>query len=84
MTTAGTAVTRVRFVIVLEAAPGVDAVRGLKHTLRFAWRWCGLKCVYAAEIGTADDRYHGYADLFRRLGLRALEVSEERDPPGWP
>jgi hypothetical protein len=57
-------IPRVRFVILLEGAAGADAVRGLKHTLRFAWRWCGLKCVYAAELGGADDYHHDYSDLF--------------------
>jgi hypothetical protein len=63
-----------RYVILLQAAPGADAVRGLKHTLRFAWRWCGLKCVYAAELGGADDYHHDYSDLF--------PVEHAADPTG--
>jgi hypothetical protein len=54
-----------RFVILLQAAPGADAVRGLKSTLKFAWRWCGLKCLYAAELADTDDHHHhDYSDLF--------------------
>jgi hypothetical protein len=38
------------FVVTLRAAPGIDAVRGLRAVLKFALRRHNLRCVSAREV----------------------------------
>jgi hypothetical protein len=41
---------RPTFVVILTAARGIDDIRALRRTLKFAWRECGLRAVEAYPL----------------------------------